>query len=246
VKLFDLAYACRIFQGEFDDSYKRMCEGLGPNPDLKPNPDSASKQPVDHLLQFLNDWGCRIPEKHFPALKDCLLQWASQRIIQLPEMNRDIRFLNETERLAIGDAYDALLKAGRDFHFWGTATAKTLHAVRRNTLPMWDARIRDSFIDGRREFAAYSGGQIYSEFIRYVGEQISELEQEVIGLGYSLSEVPQLVDRRNVSLVKLVDEYYWITITEGHISPNRDELERWLRWIVTPDRQTCRARLGQL
>jgi len=248
VKLFDLAFACRIYQG--DDKYELMCEGLGSDPDLKPNPVSTSKQPVDCLLQFLNDWGCRIPKEHFPALKDCLLHWAAQWIIptngapvpeapegrvhQLPEMSRDIRSLNKSELLAIGEAYDALLKSGGDLHFWDTATAKTLHAVRRNTLPMWDAQIRDWFVSTRRELSAYSGGQIYSEFTRFVGEQISELEQETSHIGCSLGDVPQLVGRHGASLVKLVDEYHWITITEGHVPPKREELERWLYWINTP------------
>lgn len=211
-----------------------MCEGLGHNPDSKPNPGSTSKQPVDCLLQFLNKWGCRIPEKHFPTLKICLTQWATQWIIKLPDMSRDIRSLSEGELSVIRDAYEALLDGGRELHFWDTAAAKTLHAVRRNTLPMWDAKIRDSFIIKRRELSTYSGGQIYSEFIRYVGEEISELEQEASRMGYSLGGVSQLVERQGASLVKLVDEYHWITITEGHVPPSRDVLERWLYWIKAP------------
>lgn len=225
MKLFGLAYACRIYQGEFDDVYRQMCEGLGPDPDL-------TRDQPDCLLEFLNKWSCRIPKAGFPVLRECLRKWAAEWIKGLPD--KDIRCLSESEHQTVAQAYDALLEEGKDLHFWNTATAKTLHALRRNTLPMWDAKIRDSFINKRREFSAYSGGQIYSEFIRYVGEQISVLEQEVTGLGYSLSCVAQLVDRPNASLVKLVDEYHWITITEGHVAPKRDEIELWLHWINSP------------
>ena len=68
-------------------------------------------------------------------------------------------------------------------------------------------------------------GQIYSEFICYVGDELSELEKDVARLGYSLSDVSRLVNGAGASLVKLVDEYHWVTITEGHVPPSRNDLE---------------------
>ncbi len=32
------------------------------------------------------------------------------------------------------------------------------------------------------------------------------------------------------NLPKLIDEYYWVTITMGCPSPNEEELERWAHW----------------
>jgi hypothetical protein len=45
------------------------------------------------------------------------------------------------------------------------------------------------------------------------------------------SAVPKILEREDSTLVKLLDEYNWITITQGHKVPTKAELERWLRWI---------------
>ena len=58
------------------------------------------------------------------------------------------------------------------------------------------------------------------------------MDVDVARLGHSLSEVSKLVHGSGGSLVKLVDEYYWVTITDGHALPTRDDLEQWLRWII--------------
>lgn len=80
-------------------------------------------------------------------------------------------------------------------------------------------------------------GQLYSEFLRQVADEISELEQDIkrlnhsLSLNYSLSDVPELVRREGASLVKLIDEYYWTGMPRGHAAPARDELAKWLRWM---------------
>jgi len=224
MKLYELAYACRLYRevAQFDPAYHDMREALGPNPDL------ASQAQRDSLMQFLNKWLCRIPETNFPELKQHLQRWAALWVPQLPDASRDIRSLNDSERVHIGKAYEELLKLGAGLHFQDTAAAKTLHALRSHTLPMWDAKIKDWFsTSGPSKGTA---GQTYSAFLCHVAEQISELEVDVTRLGYSLNDVSQLVSSSGVSLVKLVDEYYWITITYGHRVPTSDELDQWLRW----------------
>ena len=55
---------------------------------------------------------------------------------------------------------------------------------------------------------------------------------DVTRLGLPLGGVPQLVHPGSgVSLVKLVDEYYWTTITLGYVVPTREEIDKWLRWM---------------
>jgi hypothetical protein len=56
MKLYQLAYACRLYQGDFDNAYREMRRKLGDNPDL------ASRDQQNDLLDFLNKWGCRIPK----------------------------------------------------------------------------------------------------------------------------------------------------------------------------------------
>lgn len=180
-------------------------------------------------MRFLNDWRCRIPERNFEALKASLQSWASVWVAKLPTVERDIRSLTPAERTQIGDSYDELLRLGAGLHFQDTAAAKTLHAVRANTLPIWDSKIKEDFI-ARHSPAKRTSGQIYRDFLGKVADEISELEQDVRRLNHSLGDVPQLVQRQCGSLVKLVDEYYWATITQEHAIPSRDELEKWLTW----------------
>lgn len=140
------------------------------------------------------------------------------------------------ERAQIGNSYEALLNSCVGLRFRETAAAKTLHALRPDTLPMWDAAIKNWFID-ENAISKQTASQTYSNFLRYVAEEISALEAEVIGLGHCLADVPHLVQGPHLvdgdrSLVKLVDEFHWITITGKHVVPTRDVLEQWLRWII--------------
>lgn len=71
-----------------------------------------------------------------------------------------------------------------------------------------------------------------------MAEEIRELKQDVERLKYSLTDFPKLVPKLvkhheesyDISLVKLADEYYWMTITNGHKVPDRDQLKEWLDW----------------
>jgi hypothetical protein len=180
-------------------------------------------------MRFLNKWRCRIPETNFPTLQERIQRWATLWIPQLPDAGRDIRSLNDDERAQIGGSYEKLLKLGARLHFQDTAAAKTLHALRPHTLPMWDNKIKNWF--SALGPANRTPGQVYSDFVRHVAQQISELEADARQRNRSLSNISRIVQRPGATLVKLVDEYYWITITLNHVVPTRDELEQWLRWI---------------
>jgi hypothetical protein len=226
MKVYELAYACRLYRevSQFDPAYRKMRDALGRNPNL------ASQTTSEALMRFLNDWRCRIPEKNFSSLKERLQHWTSVWIPQLPETGRDVCSLNDHECAQVGVSYEELLRLGTGLHFQDTAAAKTLHALRPEALPMWDNKIKDWF-SASSGLAGEPPGHIYSNFVRHVANQISDLEQDVRRLKRSLTDVAQLVQRSGASLVKLVDEYYWITISSSHAVPTRDELEQWLSWI---------------
>lgn len=221
MRLYQLHYACRLYQGEFDRAYNKMCETLGPNPDL------ASEAQRDGLVQFLNDWGCRIPKNNFPAIKEHIQQWASQWITQLPDASRDVRSLSGHEHTQIGEAFQVLLDLNVALKFESTATAKTLHALRRHTLPAWDSAIKDWFVE-KLGLSRQRSGERYAAFVRHVAEEISELEADAKRHDYPLSN---LIHGPDGSLMKLVDEYYWVTLTLGHNVPTRNEFGQWLGWM---------------
>jgi len=216
MKLYELAYACRLYQGQDDGPYRKMRS----KDDLGDDPDLASPEQQNSLLDFLNKWGCRIPKENFSDLRKHLQDWAEKWIGELPSANKCFLPLGDSEREHIGKAFDALFAP----HFGDTAAAKTLHALRYRTLPAWDAKIKKK---------CCTKGQTYSDFLHHVAEEISDLEKDVKRLNSSLTDIPRLVQRvepYGISLVKLVDEYYWITITKDHKVPDRDQLEEWLRW----------------
>lgn len=224
MKLFPLAYTCRLYRevAQFDDAYQTVRRAFGRDPDL------ASVDQQDALMRFLNDWRCRISEENFPALKARLRNWAVSWIQSLPAPDRDIRSLTPAERTEVGASYAELLKLGAGLRLQHTAAAKTLHALRPETLPIWDSAIRDEF--ERKVPKRRAPGQCYSDFLRHVANELDELEQDAKRLEYSLADVPRLVERQGNPLVKLVDEFYWITITTRHTIPHRDELTKWLSW----------------
>jgi len=149
MKLYELAYACRLY-GEDDAAYCKMRKTLGQTSAL------ASPEQWKELLKFLNKWGCRIAEYDVDELTKELQKWWAEDNCKLPDKN--IRDLDDSERERIESAYQGLLKHAAGRRFQDTAAAKTLHVLRPDTLPMWDAQIKNWFTSG--------AGKTYSDFVR--------------------------------------------------------------------------------
>ena len=59
---------------------------------------------------------------------------------------------------------------------------------------------------------------------------LSDLQGVAAQAGVGVSELPALIERGDSTPPRLIDEYYWVTITRGFIPPTRDELANWLAW----------------
>lgn len=88
MKLYQLAYACRLYQGQYDTTYRDMRKDLGDDPNM----DFPHR-----LLQFLNKWGCRIAKEKLGILEEGLKEWAGRWIRQLPQASRNILSLTTNE-----------------------------------------------------------------------------------------------------------------------------------------------------
>ena len=106
MKLYHLAYACRLYQGEFDNPYRRMRSDLG---------DSPTMDRPEVLIEFLNKWGCRIPARHHADIQRGLRDWANDWICRLPDAARDILSLTEYEVELVGQSFRPVVKTA----FWG-------------------------------------------------------------------------------------------------------------------------------
>jgi hypothetical protein len=151
VRLFELAYCCRLY-GHFtgyDDSLGRLRAGVGPELDASNAAHRAA------LFGWLNEWGCRQFAKnhHATTASDSLVEWAASWLRQLPEREVLVTDLSRGDLDLAAAAYDALrvrlaswraLPSGHSapVTFGPTGTAKTLFAFRPGIFPPWDEPIR--------------------------------------------------------------------------------------------------------
>lgn len=168
------------------------------------------------LLQFLNSWGCRqfIIEQH-PQAAERLSAWYFNHEFSLPSHDQLLIDIPEAEIRGYSILFDELMnlrastnRNGVNKRFGPVGAAKALFALRKNAFPPWDNPISDE-----HEFTKNGVG--YTDYLLHVKEEIFRLEDECEKHGIILNDLPQILDRPNVTTVKLVDEYLWLTITRG-------------------------------
>ena len=185
-------------------------------------------------MKWLNDWGCRqfAKEHHRDALER-LRAWAHRHADDLPGYTTSILRLTEAEIRGTARAYDELkeIEASQRRTIHGThgvrvgatGAAKILYALRPNTLPPWDDAIRERLkCDGSAES--------YNRFLRLVMDEIQELLADAARHGVSSEQLPSAIGRGVSTLPKIVDEYFWVTITRNFTIPKPLELQTWASW----------------
>jgi hypothetical protein len=229
MKLFELAYCCRLyghFSG-FDVSLNRFRERTAPalDPDLKEH--------RAFLFEWLNSWGCRQFAKghHVTTASDSLITWARLWLKELPPPDAHLTNLSAKEVELSAAAYEALMGSRASFRFLpggrsapvtfgATGAAKTLFALRPNVFPPWDEAIR-----AQLRLAGVASS--FREYLTAVSDQLRELATEA---GVAVAALPELVDRPDSSPPKLIDEYNWVVMARGCPPPTPDELLRWSEW----------------
>jgi hypothetical protein len=169
-------------------------------------------------MTWLNKWGCRqfARTQHGRALSQ-LVRWYESHRKLLPDESASLMSLSDDALDSLAGAYDKLRlqlaaeKRRADsviaVHFGPTGAAKILYALRPNCCPPGDAPIRKHF--------HWDGGEAsYCRFLKTVRAEILDLIKEANRAGIEARDIPRKVGRPDSSLPKLVDEYYWITITK--------------------------------
>jgi hypothetical protein len=229
VRLHELAFGCRIYGGltGYDSSLTRLRTATGGDID----PYNAEHQKV--LFKWLNDWGCRqfSTAHHATVAAPSLVAWATQWLATLPPVDAELQELDQTQIDGIGKAYAALrsqlagtrtLRSGAtsDVEYGPVGSAKTLFALRPNICPPWDAYT----------LAKLGFDQSATSYSQYMRRVLSELQGVAAQAGVEVSELPALIGRPDSTPPKLIDEYYWVTITRGFTPASREELVTWLAW----------------
>jgi hypothetical protein len=229
VQLHELAFACRVYGAltGYDSSLTRLRKATGGEID----PFNAEHQKV--LFKWLNDWGCRqfSTAHHASVAAPSLVTWADQWWRTLPRVDAQLEELDAQQVDQIGAAYGALspqlagrrtLRSGAtsNVEYGPVGAAKTLFALRPSLCPPWDAYTLT-------KLGFNNSATSYSGYMRVV---LSDLQGAARQAGVDIARLPALMGRAESTPPKLIDEYYWITITRGFVPPTREDLATWLAW----------------
>ena len=225
MNLFELAISSYLFNRvfDFDESFLAFQEAAGGQPDLS-RPDHR-----EALLKWLNRWGCRqFAREYHQHASDEIATWYAEDAELLPARDIDILNLPDEQMGPVADAYYRLSRRIASFRngnvpvaIGPVGAAKIMFAVRPRALPPWDSKIRDEL--------GFDGSRVsYLDYLKHVKVCLSDLAVECDENGFRLADFPARLGRPEVTLPKLVDEYYWLTIARKIILPSQETLRQWL------------------
>lgn len=232
MRLGELAFACYVYErmSDYDDSYQRFLDTTRPKLNMK------SKLHRLALIKWLNDWGCRqFAKEHHELAAQEIGEWYEERGYDLFQSNKTLLALTNDDFILVDQAYTGLVCKTASYRksLEGTAkrvevgptgAAKILFALRPNALIPWDEAMRAEFnLDG----SAHS----YLVFLGIVKDHLQELNKDCHRNGFGLTDLPVKLGRIGFSVVKLVDEFFWITISRKCSIPSDSELKRWVSWL---------------
>ena len=225
--LSDFAFACYVYGNlESDDTtYEDFRKSINNKLDLE-NGDHRN-----NLLEWLRKWGCRqfhVSQNDLSSNE--ILNWHNANNKKISILNKDLYYLNGSEILVLGDLYSSLKekkasvnKIGVTSRVGPTGAAKILFALMPETAPPWDNPIREHFrFDETKES--------YIKYLAKVKDVLLEAEEECEKKNIPFRDLPKVFGRQNSTLAKLVDEYFWITITYKCIPPSTELLSKWHNW----------------
>ena len=229
LRLHELAFACRIYGAltGYDSSLARLRRATGGNPD----PQDPTDQ--EYLFGWLNDWGCRqfSTAHHASVAAPSLTAWAGEWLPRLPPASAVLEAIDPAHFNLVGRAYGDLRarQAGTrtrrnglisHVEYGPVGAAKTLFALRPNLCAPWD-----DYTLSRLGFDRSAAS--YASYLRHV---LTQLQAVAAQADVAIAHLPALVGRPESTPPKLIDEYYWVTITRDFTPPGREELAKWLGW----------------
>lgn len=230
MKLAELAFACYVYASmtDYDNSYLDFRAKVNNALDLS---DEDHRQA---LITWLNQWGCRqfSRECHELASNE-ILQWYMECKDMLPAVDADLHLMSSQEIELVSKSYAKLAGKTACHKARGTKTisvtigptgaAKILFALRPKSLVPWDEPIR-------AELKLDASERSYCRYHMDIKKFLIELESQCTEQGFSLHDLPTILNRRDSTTPKLIDEFYWVTITKKCQFPGNAVLNEWLTW----------------
>jgi hypothetical protein len=218
------SYVYSSFSG-FDDAYDRFRAHVSGSVNLH------DAEHIDQLFTWLRRWGCRqFTMKGEAQAKRLIAEWYDESVRDLPTPGMDIWMLPDDTLKTACKVYGKLmrLKVGvkknkQEPRVGATGAAKILFALRPKSLMAWDYAIYKRLGCGK-------DAESYGEFLREVRRMVADLREECRTYGISLEQVPAKLGRADHTLPKLIDEYLWLTASQGRPLPDLQTLGDWKNW----------------
>ena len=227
VTLCKLALASTMY-----DSLTRFNKSLGLlNRDTGGSIDLSNPTHRAFLLKWLNDWGCRhLPKDQHKVASSSILNWHQANGASFFPKNTPLWDLGDHELEVAANAYGSLKnstgawqdRGGRrlEVHIGETAASKILFAIRPKALMPWDDAMRTYFkCDGSP--ASYSG------YLKKIRKLTSHIKVLCRNKGFQINDLPKELGRPDSTVLALVNEYIWITVTKKCELPSSHTLARW-------------------
>ena len=227
VRISELAVACFVFAilDGYDGKYLEFLQATSPVPNLLEPEDRKA------LLKWLRAWGCRqfTPSQDDTASSE-ILAWYREYGPRLFSYGKSLCELTEQELDLAVEAYASLKARTASSRQDGTlvsvgpaGAAKTLFAIRPGACPPWDWPIR-------HELGLDEGPESYRKYLLHVRSILGELDRSCRANGFTLDDLPKRLGRDYSTPAKLIDEYYWVTITRRCRLPALATLRQWVEW----------------
>jgi len=183
------------------------------------------------LLTWLNEWGCRnLPREQHGVASDSILKWYEVYSASLFSNEKPLWDLPDVDLEITARSYGSLKdeigawrvrgKSKRKVHIGPTAASKILFILRPKALMPWDEAMRIAYeCDGSPE-----------SYVKYQ-KIIRELAIHIRGLckkrGFQIDDLPQRLGRDNSTVLALINEYIWVTVTRKVKLPSSETLAQW-------------------
>lgn len=213
MNLLHLKIACYLYN-QFTDYDQSYLELLNSNANL----DLAQRGNVRALIKWLRSWGCRqFKNDNENTSISSLQNWYRVKKSNLPDINQNLINYNlDINKELIIDLFNnlsnrkvsvrKLKKKTSEVHVGPVGAAKTLFALRPNLFAPWDKPIYN-------EFKLKGNGSGYVSYLAKIKNELIVIKNEVVNNNLDWENIFSYLNKKHHSYPKLIDEYYWVTIT---------------------------------
>ena len=177
----------------------------------------SDERKITSLIEWLRKWGCRQFRKRDKegSIKS-LQDWYNSNKLNLPDNELHIIDYNFDKNEKIKKCFNNLMEQTASFRdnkrsktkvrIGPVGAAKILFAIRPHFFAPWDTSIYKGL--------GFSGdGEGYMQYLKKIQKVLKNLKNECIKKGIKWDNLFKRLNKKHNSYPKLIDEYYWVSIT---------------------------------